>query len=120
MTDLDTIYSFTARDGRTTVLFATQQVPDLSMGDYVLSYLRDTAAMMDLVPPESVDRSGGIDTWTADGHLIAKPGVAVHVELRHVGQSYWRVVVVRSPQAHVADEAVGRLVQRLWATVPGV
>jgi hypothetical protein len=119
--DQQTVYSsFTARDGRTTVMFAAQDMPNLPMGDFVLAYLRDTASMMNLSPPDSVDHAGITDTWVADGHLNTDPAVAVHVELRHLGESYWRMVVLRSPHAHVGDEVVGQLVQRLWATVPGV
>ena len=116
--DRGTVYSFSARDVRTTVLFAAQDAPTVSMGDYVLAYLRGTALAMNLSPPDAVEHAGGIGTWTADGHLNAKPAVAIHVELRHIGASCWRVVVMRSPRAPVADDRVGRLVQRLWATVP--
>jgi hypothetical protein len=116
--DRGTVYSFSARDGHTTVLFAAQDAPAVSMGDYVLAYLRGNAFAMNLSPPDAVDHADGIDTWTADGHLNAKPAVAIHVELRHIGASYWRMVVMRSPRVPLADEGVGRLVQRLWATVP--
>jgi len=115
-----TVYSFTAHDGRTAVMFADQNLPDLSMGDYVLAYLRSTASTMDLSPPDSVEHFGVSDTWIADGHLNDTPATSVRVELRHIGQSYWRVVIVRPAHVHVADEAVERLVQQLWGTVPGV
>jgi len=115
-----TVYSFTARDGRTTVLFAAQDAPRLSMGEYVLAYLRGTASAMNLSPPDSVDHDDGVDRWSADGHLNAKPAVAIHVELRHLGESFWRVVVMRSARVRPGDAAIGRLVRRLWATVPDV
>jgi len=118
--DRATVYTFRARDGHTTVMFADQDMPNLSMGEYVLSYLRNTAPSMNLTTPDSVDHSGISDTWIANGHLTDKPAVAVHVELRHIGQSFWRMVVIRPPEVQVANDAVDRLVQRLWETVPGV
>ena len=114
------VYAFTARDERTTVLFAAQDAPNQAISDYVLAYLRGTASVMSLSPPDPAAHSSATDMWTADGYLNAKPWKTVHVELRRIGQSYWRVIVVRSPHARAADEAVQRLVQRLWATVPGV
>jgi uncharacterized RDD family membrane protein YckC len=119
-TDQETIQAFTARDGRTTVFFAEQERPTLSMGEYVLEYLRGAAGTMDLSPPDSAEHVGASDAWIANGHLNASPDVAVHVELRHIGQSYWRVIVLRPHDASVPDDAVQQLVQRLWATVPGV
>lgn len=117
---LATVYTFSTPDGRTAVMFAGHDVPDVSMGEYVLEYLRSTSSTMDLTTPASVEHSGVSDTWTANGHLTDRPAVAVRVELRHVGQSYWRMVVLRSPQVPAADPAAERLVQQLWATVPGV
>jgi len=41
-------------------------------------------------------------------------------ELRHIEQSFWRMVAIRPPEVPVADDAIDRLVQRLCETVPGV
>jgi uncharacterized RDD family membrane protein YckC len=122
------VYAFAARDGRTTVLFAAQDAPDRTMQEYVQAYLRGTAPVMSLASREPA-RHAGVDTgtdtvtgdaWTADGYLNAQPWKAVHVELRRIGQSYWRMVVVRSPHSRIDDDALARLMQRLWATVSGV
>jgi hypothetical protein len=112
------------------VLFAAQDAPDRTMQEYVEAYLRGTAPVMSIAPREparhaSADTSndtvtGTGDAWTADGYLNAQPWKAVHVELRRIGQSYWRMVVVRSPHSRIDDDALARLMQRLWATVSGV
>ncbi|MFM0009159.1 DnaJ domain-containing protein [Paraburkholderia sediminicola] len=117
--DNQTVYTFAEDNDRSALFFAVEDGPNLSMGEYVLAYLRTTSSSMSLSAPESVDHSNGTETWVADGHLTSKQDLAVHVELRHIGQSFWRMVIIES-HPYGEDDALKRLKQQLWGTVSSV
>jgi hypothetical protein len=43
-----------------------------------------------------------------------------HVELRHIGTSFWRLVIVQAQPYEATDDATRTLKARLWATLAGL
>jgi curved DNA-binding protein CbpA len=103
------VYTFTDEAGRAAVVFAREDMPEVGIDSYVPAYLRTHAASMPLGAPGTRDTIDGHESWSADGHLTADPAMRAHVELRHIGSSFWRVVTMQAQPYDDTDEATSQL-----------
>jgi hypothetical protein len=114
------VYTFTEANGSAAIVFAHEDLPGVGFSKYIPAYLRNNAATMPLGAPGIRDTVDGHESWSTDGHLAAAPSMKTHAELRHVGDSFWRLVVVQAPPYEHSDDAVRTLKARLWATLAGL
>lgn len=114
------IYTFTELSGRAAVVFAREDLPDVGFDKYIPAYLHSNAATMPLGAPGLRETIDGHESWSADGHLIAFPATRTHVELRHIGSSFWRMVIVQAQPYTDSDDAAQTLKARLWSTLAGL
>ncbi|MEW6339685.1 MAG: J domain-containing protein [Paraburkholderia sp.] len=114
------IYTFTELSGRAAVVFAREELPDVGFSAYIPAYLHNNAATMPLGVPGVRETIDGHESWSANGHLIAFPSTRTHVELRHIGTSFWRMVTVQAQPYADSDDAARTLSARLWSTLAGL
>ncbi|SDI29279.1 J domain-containing protein [Paraburkholderia phenazinium] len=114
------IYTFTEGSGRAAIVFAREDLPDVGFDKYIPAYLHNNAATMPLGAPGNRETIDGHESWSADGHLIAFPATRTHVELRHIGSSFWRLVTVQAQPYEDSDDAARTLKARLWSTLAGL
>jgi DnaJ domain len=114
------VYTFTAANGRAAIVFAREDLPDVGFNKYIPAYIRNNAATMPLGVPGIRETIDGHESWSTDGHLIAAPSMKTQVELRHIGSSFWRLVVVQAQPYEQTDDAARALKAQLWVTVAGL
>jgi hypothetical protein len=114
------VYTFTEANGSAAIVFAREDLPDVGFNKYIPAYLRNNAATMPLGAPGIRETVDGHESWSTDGHLIAAPSMKTHVELRHIGTSFWRLVVIQAQPYEATDDATRTLKARLWATLAGL
>ena len=114
------VYTFTELSGRAAIVFAREDLPEVGFDKYIPAYLHNNAAAMALGAPGTRETIDGHESWSTDGHLIAFPSTRTHVELRHIGSSFWRMVTVQAPPYEDSDDAASTLRARLWSTLAGL
>jgi hypothetical protein len=114
------VYTFTEANGSAAIVFAREDLPDVGFNRYIPAYIRNNAATMPLGAPGIRETIDGHESWSTDGHLIAAPSMKTHAELRHIGSSFWRLVVVQAQPYEETDDATRTLKAQLWATLAGL
>lgn len=114
------VYTFTETSGHAAIVFAHEDFPDVGLSRYIPAYINNNAASMPLGVPGIRGTVDGHESWSADGHLARNADAKTHVELRHIGSSFWRLVVVQALPYALTDEAAQTLKQQLWGTLVGL
>jgi DnaJ domain len=114
------VYTFTESNGGAAIVFAREDLPEVGFDKYIPAYIRNNAAAMPLGAPGIRETIDGHESWSTDGHLIAEPSMKTHAELRHIGSSFWRLVVVQAQPYEESDDATRTLKAQLWATLAGL
>jgi hypothetical protein len=114
------VYTFTEANGSAAIVFAHEDLPGVGFSKYIPAYIRNNAATMPLGAPGIRETVDGHESWSTDGHLIADPSMKTHAELRHIGSSFWRLVVVQAQPYEATDDATRTLKAQLWATLAGL
>lgn len=117
--DNQPVYTFTEATGHAVVVLAREVEPDISMREYVPAYLASTSSFMSLSGPSPNMEPSALESWTADGYVKSKADVRAHVELRHIGSAFWRMVTIQSLPYGYSDVATQSLRDQLWGTVAG-
>jgi len=111
------VYTFTEANGSAAIVFAHEDLPGVGFNKYIPAYIRNNAATMPLGAPGIRETIDGHESWSTDGHLSSAPSMKTHAELRHIGPSFWRLVVVQAPPYEQTDDATRTLKAQLWATL---
>lgn len=114
------VYTFTEANGSAAIVFGREDLPSVGFNKYIPAYIRNNAATMPLGAPGIRETVEGHESWSTDGHLIASPSMKTHAELRHIGTSFWRLVVVQAQPYEESDDAARTLKAQLWTTLAGL
>lgn len=110
------IYTFTEATDRALVVFA-RETSSISLNSYRDFFIKANSNSMRFRDGGRYFEMGDMQVWESSGEMITLKDSLLKVEVRKIGDSFWRIVVVQAKPYEYSDDKIEELKSSLWQTL---
>jgi len=114
--DGQSVYIFNEVTDHAVVIFA-METGELKLNQYLDAFLKANSKTMSFNDGGKFTEVNGINTWTGVGTMLTAPESRLNVEVRKIGNDFWRVLSIQAKPYEYSDKTVDSLKSSLWGTV---
>ncbi|MFD0913146.1 RDD family protein [Methylophilus luteus] len=111
-----TFYMFTEQAQHAVIVFAVEEVPGITLEQYVQVFIHNASQNMQFWNGGTYDLKGVNQRWQGWGAMLDDKNNRFRVELIHNEDRVWRIVSIQSRPYEYSDAMVDKLKSELWKT----
>jgi uncharacterized RDD family membrane protein YckC len=110
-------YTFINNSKNVVVVFAAESYPGRTLNEYVTLYTQAVRNEMRFNDGGTYSQENGIQIWTGIGTMPTQPNSILKVQVRALGDKFWRVVSVQTQPSSASANVIEKIAYQLWASI---
>ena len=116
--DQEDIYTFIDKPNNSIVVIGVETFKNHTLNEYVVLYMQAVKKQMFFKDGGTYTQENGQQIWRGEGFVSSKPESILKVEIREMGDDFWRIATVETPPINPSNTNMKELTYQLWGTLP--